>query len=332
MNMINFSEDAPPCPVCNSQNDQIPFQKYTEPVSQRIYTLFYCENCSVEYWTPLIMPLPEYYETQGGYYEEMHDDDNFDIRWWHKTFLKKFAKLNLRGKILDIGCADGRFLKIMKDMGWDIYGIEMDSISAEKAKKRCQTTNIFNGTLQEIQSSFPSHFFDVITFFEVFEHQTDPLVFFHSVKKLLKSKGIIAGSVPNRDRYIVNKRFSPDLPPHHFTLWNADALRRFIELQGFVDFKHYYTRYTPHLINQIARNVAYRFILDLKSMVGADSFHGTRNNESLSIKQIAIIYAKRYVWDNLICLLSILELPIVFLTNKSISFVFEATTVDNELE
>lgn len=332
--MTNYLRDTinNKCPVCSFVNSQQSIQRYTEPITRVEYKLYSCPNCEVEFWTPLLMPPAAYYEQYGGEYDEFHKEGSGDLRAWHKTFIKKYRNLGLKGNILDVGCADRRFLKAMKNMGWDIYGIEMDSLSAEKAKKHCQTTNIFNGTLHEIHSSFPPHFFDVITFFEVFEHQSDPIGFFHSVKKLLKPKGVIAGSVPNRDRYVVNKRFSPDLPPHHFTLWNADALRRFVESQGFADFTHYYTRYTPHLINQIVRNLAYHFILDLKSMIGADSFHATENKESFSIKQFAVIYAKRYVWDNLMRLLSILELPIVFLTNKSISFVFEATAVDNKLE
>jgi 2-polyprenyl-3-methyl-5-hydroxy-6-metoxy-1,4-benzoquinol methylase len=41
--------------------------------------------------------------------------------------------------------------------------------------------------------------FDVITFFEVLEHQDKPREFLEMVKGFLKGGGYIAGSVPNRD-------------------------------------------------------------------------------------------------------------------------------------
>ncbi|MEM2074300.1 MAG: methyltransferase domain-containing protein, partial [Nitrososphaeria archaeon] len=41
--------------------------------------------------------------------------------------------------------------------------------------------------------------FDVITFFEVLEHQDKPVEFLEAIKSMLKPGGYIAGSVPNRE-------------------------------------------------------------------------------------------------------------------------------------
>lgn len=68
--------------------------------------------------------------------------------------------------------------------------------------------------------------FDVVTFFEVLEHQDKPKQFLENVGKLLKPNGFIAGSVPNRDfilKEINWKYFSVDYPPHHFLRFSSKA-------------------------------------------------------------------------------------------------------------
>lgn len=44
--------------------------------------------------------------------------------------------------------------------------------------------------------------FDIITFFEVLEHQVDPVGFLETIKGMLNPGGWIAGSVPNRDNFL----------------------------------------------------------------------------------------------------------------------------------
>ncbi|HDD45097.1 MAG TPA: methyltransferase domain-containing protein [Candidatus Desulfofervidus auxilii] len=78
--------------------------------------------------------------------------------------------------------------------------------------------------------------FDVITFFEVLEHQDRPMEFLQMVKELLKDGEYIAGSVPNRERLFVKidwKYFHGDYPPHHFLIFSQTALYRTFKLAGF---------------------------------------------------------------------------------------------------
>jgi SAM-dependent methyltransferase len=75
--------------------------------------------------------------------------------------------------------------------------------------------------------------FDVITFFEVLEHQANPSGFMKNVRRLLRSGGIISGSVPNRKRlkFMADEKW--DRPPYHYTSWDSDTLHRFLSMNGF---------------------------------------------------------------------------------------------------
>lgn len=79
--------------------------------------------------------------------------------------------------------------------------------------------------------------FDVITFFEVLEHQDRPMEFLRMVRELLNEGGYIGGSVPNRERLFAKtvdwKYFHGDYPPHHFLRFSDMALKNTLEKAGF---------------------------------------------------------------------------------------------------
>jgi SAM-dependent methyltransferase len=85
--------------------------------------------------------------------------------------------------------------------------------------------------------------FDVITFFEVLEHQDKPREFLEMVKGLLKEGGYIAGSVPNIERLFVEmdwkNYFHWDYPPHHFLRFSKSSLEKALNFSGFKDVEVY---------------------------------------------------------------------------------------------
>jgi len=77
--------------------------------------------------------------------------------------------------------------------------------------------------------------FDIITFFEVLEHQDKPREFLEMVKGLLKEGGYIAGSVPNRNRLFVEMDWEcfRDYPPDHFLRFSKPSLEKALSFSGF---------------------------------------------------------------------------------------------------
>lgn len=104
---------------------------------------------------------------------------------------KEFLKGIESGKILDIGCADGRFLEDLKD--WDRYGVEISHL-VEKAEERgikTKKANIENGLPYE------DGFFDVVNAQMIIEHLSDTDNFIMECNRVLKHRGVLLISTCN---------------------------------------------------------------------------------------------------------------------------------------
>jgi SAM-dependent methyltransferase len=108
----------------------------------------------------------------------------------------------------------------------------LDRNAARFAKERLGLKNILPLTIAEFTEQHAEERFDVVTFFEVLEHQAAPVEFLEKVKACVREGGVIAMSVPNRERWLTGPDVL-DYPPNHFLRWNAAALKKFLSAQGF---------------------------------------------------------------------------------------------------
>lgn len=106
---------------------------------------------------------------------------------------KIISKFKDRGKVLEVGASTGLFLSLMKDMGWEVLGIEPSGKSSAVAIKR--DIPMLNTTFE--LANLKSESFDVIIFNHVLEHMEDPLSALKKTKKILKNEGIVFVDVPN---------------------------------------------------------------------------------------------------------------------------------------
>ena len=182
--------------------------------------------------------IPEFYESEVfEYYIAFHEGVGTRLGENHKVFFKHFPS-SVRGKLLDVGCGDGRFLRHAKEQGFEVWGIDFDRKSVENVKRNLGINTVFAMSLEEFceYAKQKNLKFDVITFFEVLEHQDKPRDFLEMVKGLLKEGGYIAGSVPNREMVLVESFWEythVDFPPHHFLRFSRKSLENAIKLSGF---------------------------------------------------------------------------------------------------
>ena len=136
---------------------------------------------------------------------------------------------NLEGKsILDIGCGPGWMLSALKD-NWEKHGIEVSKFASNYAKKYCK---LHNGTLD----TFSGENFDVIIFYHVVEHLSDPISAIKKINKLLKKGGKLIIGTPDFDsgaarRYGSNFRLLHDKT--HISLFSCDSMHRYLRDHGF---------------------------------------------------------------------------------------------------
>jgi SAM-dependent methyltransferase len=263
------------CPICKVEVEASSFKEvYTSPYNNQEYKRYECPNCDVHWWEPLKI-IPEFYENEAlGGYIDIHEGVGTKLGENHKAFFKHYPS-NVRGKLLDVGCGDGSLLRYAKEQGFEVWGIDFDKKSVENAKRNLGIDTIFAMSLEEFYeyAKEKNLKFDVITFFEVLEHQDKPREFLEMVKGLLKEGGYIAGSVPNRERLFVEIDHL-DYPPHHFLRFSKFSLEKALNFSGFKDVEVYelylpFIGLFPYLEKKLFGNLD-KLKIKLKGMVLGD--------------------------------------------------------------
>lgn len=132
-----------------------------------------------------------------GYRHVRTDDvgvvDRARAAWRGRRLREEFPPWRGQGRLLDVGCATGRFLRQMREIGWRVAGIELDAEAAAKARQ--VTPDIFEG--DPMAADFPPESFDVVTAFHVIEHLPDALGTLRRMVEWLAPDGLMIVEVPN---------------------------------------------------------------------------------------------------------------------------------------
>lgn len=189
------------CPVCNSLNFKPFLICKDNTVSRETFNIIECISCGFKFTNP----RPEENKL-GDYYKSeeyvSHSNTNKGLintayQMVRKyTLLKKLqliSKFYKTGKILDIGCGTGEFLKTFKDAKWQTLGIEP---SADVRKMAIEKYGLDVKEEAEIKNLEASGF-DVITMWHVLEHVPHLNDRIEDLKRLIKPNGIIIIAVPN---------------------------------------------------------------------------------------------------------------------------------------
>jgi 2-polyprenyl-3-methyl-5-hydroxy-6-metoxy-1,4-benzoquinol methylase len=123
------------------------------------------------------------------------------------------------GRLLDVGCATGDFLVRMRELGWDVYGVDIDS-NAVKIARDHNRLDVFDGTLE--QACFPDDAFDAVTMSHVIEHVADPLQILKETYRILKPGGKLVLTTPNMHslchKIYKSSYYHLDIPRHFYIL------------------------------------------------------------------------------------------------------------------
>jgi len=105
-------------------------------------------------------------------------------------------------KLLDIGFGGGLYMNIMREKGFDVYGIELDIQRLLYAKQFYGFEHAYSYPVQDDfwQKNYQG-FFDVIVLWDVIEHVNFPKELIQAASKLLKKDGILLIDTPCRDAF-----------------------------------------------------------------------------------------------------------------------------------
>jgi radical SAM protein with 4Fe4S-binding SPASM domain len=191
---------------CSLCGEPPPFESV--PIFNKFnFPYFSCPKCT------LIYPSPR---PKEHYINEQYKSGRFS-KFFHKVYLPS-ADYRMKtiflerveniikprvpsGKILDIGCSSGHFLKVADNHGYDVFGIEPNPEMVLFAKQILGLQNIKNGMFTD--GMYPSNYFDVITLWDVLEHVVDPNKLLQAAKNILKPGGWIFAYTENIDSFNV---------------------------------------------------------------------------------------------------------------------------------
>ncbi len=135
------------------------------------------------------------------------------------------------GRLLDIGCNEGRGLEIYRANGFEAEGLELNRNAARVARSRG-----FAVHETDIAAFEPSARFDRAVLSNVLEHALDPKEMLRHIHRILAPKGEVWISLPNADSWLA-RAFGREWinwhVPFHITHFTAPRLVHLLKETGF---------------------------------------------------------------------------------------------------
>lgn len=248
------------CDLCSS-SDFILKCSVSNTEFKESFRLVECQKCGLIYLNPrpTKSEIGKYYPAENYYaYQDLEDKSWNNLRQNIKNFIlesqpgytKRWFLLrsilwilftrNLMiqvpyvgdGRILDVGCGNGFFLKWMKEHGWETYGVEISQAACQVAQKH--GLEVFQGELAE--AKYPPNHFDVVVMNQVLEHVYSPRNYFREIKRILKPNGLLIACVPNFNCF-ESRLFGPFWlaleAPRHLYFFTPETLQKLAKQEGF---------------------------------------------------------------------------------------------------
>ena len=232
---VLIARSRPPCPLCQSRRTH-PRPGY-QGISSENWSLLLCQACGTSFLQP--MPDPD---TLAKYY----DDDYYGLgmgkfvsplecivkvgRYIRARMVRRHVP---EGKILDVGCGRGLMLRYLKDWGYPVDGVELDTVAAVRASKNLGQ-KVFE-RLDDVVERFPNRY-AAVCFWHSLEHLPEPGKALEMADELLVPGGLLVISAPHMES-IQSRLAGPlwlhlDLPRHpvHFDM---ERLPVFMESRGY---------------------------------------------------------------------------------------------------
>ena len=138
------------------------------------------------------------------------------------------------GRLLDVGCGSGEWLASMRELGWNVCGVDFDEGAVSLARQ--SGLDIRCGDLEA--QRFPDESFDAVTLNHVIEHVPDPVRTLLECARILKRNGKLVIFTPNSSSLghrIFRQHWRGLEPPRHLHLFSPLSMKAVLNLAGFSD-------------------------------------------------------------------------------------------------
>ncbi|MCC6429069.1 MAG: class I SAM-dependent methyltransferase [Phycisphaerales bacterium] len=229
---------ARPCPICESGSEPCYVSGH--------FRLFRCVKCRTAYVDPVPTDefLTEYYSTYhmtgeaGGTYDDVESRMQADFP--AKIGLVKHHLGGKPGRLMDVGCGKGYFVKAAKDAGLDAEGCDLSDSGVKYAIEKLGV-KAHAGHIGALKQQLGLGSYGVATFWATIEHLPDPIGLMRDVHDILKPGGLFLLDTGIGDDWL--DRLVPGNvqwydPPQHLFVFSGPGLAKAVEKAGFRVLHH----------------------------------------------------------------------------------------------
>jgi 2-polyprenyl-3-methyl-5-hydroxy-6-metoxy-1,4-benzoquinol methylase len=227
-----------PCIVCGSGG--IGCELYRPRFSPDVgypgdFILHRC-GCGLIYNSPRLdeAGLTALYDRNYYVFHERHADAFKRVVALYQRTITSLLSFAPERKVLEVGCARGHTLALMRGLGWKTSGIELSLFAAASAQQIFDLT-VHQGTLEDFVAKRPGVSYPVVFSTDVIEHVPDPRGFLAALSKAVRPGGMLLLSTPNGDAEGIRRFGGQWLGYNNFHIWifSRDTLARMLTEAGF---------------------------------------------------------------------------------------------------
>jgi len=237
------------CNLCNSSNLNFVYKKPDEfYFPSEYFSVVECQECGCGFVNPrpTAQEIARYYPAE--FYSSLRNAaltrkeiERFSAQ---AKYVLDAIPAAARPRLLDIGCANGDFIRFMCERGFEAEGVEpFHTVDVKDDLK------IVRGAFTDVPDDTASY--QVITAWAVLEHVHDPRSYFSKASQLLTGNGVFIFMIPNFGSLASRRLFAEDVPRHLY-FFTRDNIRRYADESGFVvecvDYSNPVFVHDPHRV------------------------------------------------------------------------------------
>jgi len=174
------------------------------------------------------------------------------------------------GQLLEVGFGNGATLARLKELGWNVSGVEFDPVAVELARNLGIDARL--GSLED--GAYPDESFDAVVSSHLLEHLPDPHAHLKECHRILRSGGRLVLTTPNAaslGHFIFGQHWRGLEPPRHLHIFGPASIVKLAGEAGFRYVKVSATARGGHIISQSIRlainaNPASRTKIEVESL------------------------------------------------------------------
>lgn len=120
-----------------------------------------------------------------------------NLRYANDSHVMAIGRVPAHSRVLDLGVADGSVAAVLKDMGCEVWGVELEEEAAEAARAVCDQVVVADLNTFAFAEQLDGQPFDVVLMLDILEHLSDPAAVLGRVKAVVAEGGWGIISLPN---------------------------------------------------------------------------------------------------------------------------------------